>query len=140
MRLIAALDENIPCWPEKHHRAGRIDDSTHKLDRDLANLAREAGGHIAVAEAYRKLSHDLHRQLTMADFIRMLRRVRRTVVEFDDPDIPVVRLRRLNVWNSLLAPSWPERQTSTAGKIRSPAIEQFGTKSVFSNREALGRR
>jgi len=56
VRLIAALDENIPCWPEKHHRAGRIDDSTHKLDLDLANLAREAGGHIAVAEAYRKLT------------------------------------------------------------------------------------
>ena len=56
VRLVAALDENIPCWPEKHHRAGRIDDSTRKLDLDLANLAREAGGHIAVAEAYRKLT------------------------------------------------------------------------------------
>jgi len=53
VRLIAALDENIPCWPEKHHRAGRIDDSTHKLDLNLARLARDAGGRIAVAEAYR---------------------------------------------------------------------------------------
>src|SRR6266542_2807294 len=95
VRLITALDENIPCWPEKHHRAGRIDYSTRKLDLDLANLAREAGGHIAVAEAYRKLIRQLpdYRRLTTGEYLRMLRRVRCTVVEFKDPHIPIVRLR-----------------------------------------------
>ena len=93
VRLITALDENIPCWPEKHHRAGRIDYSTRKLDLDLANLAREAGGHIAVAEAYRKLTHERRRRLTTGEYLRMLRRVRCTVVEFKDPHIPIVRLR-----------------------------------------------
>jgi hypothetical protein len=93
VRLIAALDENIPCWPEKRHRAGRIDDSTRKLDLDLANLAREAGGHIAVAEAYRKLIHERHRRLTIGEYLRILRRVRCTAVEFKDPHIPIVRLR-----------------------------------------------
>lgn len=93
VRLIAALDENIPCWPEKHHRAGRIDDSTHKLDLDLANLAREAGGHIAVAEVYRKLTHERHRRLTTGEYLRILRRVRCIAVEFKDPHIPIVRLR-----------------------------------------------
>jgi hypothetical protein len=93
VRLIVALDENIPCWPEKRHRAGRIDDSTRKLDLDLANLAREAGGHIAVAEAYRKLTHERHRRLTIGEYLRILRRVRCTAVEFKDPHIPIVRLR-----------------------------------------------
>ena len=93
VRLIAALDENIPCWPEKHHRAGRIDDSTRKLDLDLANLAREAGGQIVVAEAYRKLTHERHRRLTIGEYLRILRRVRCTVVDFKDPHIPIVRLR-----------------------------------------------
>jgi hypothetical protein len=93
VRLIAALDENIPCWPEKHHRPGRIDHSTRKLDLDLANLSREAGGHIAVAEAYRKLTHERHRRLTIGEYLRILRRVRCTVVEFKDPHIPIVRLR-----------------------------------------------
>ena len=93
VRLLAALDENIPCWPEKHYRAGRIDDSTHKLDLNLANLAREAGGHIAVAEAYRKLIHERHRRLTIGEYLRILRRVRCTAVEFKDPHIPIVRLR-----------------------------------------------
>ena len=93
VRLLAALDENIPCWPEKHYRAGRIDDSTHKLDLNLANLAREAGGHIAVVEAYRKLTHERHRRLTIGEYLRILRRVRCTAVEFKDPHIPIVRLR-----------------------------------------------
>jgi hypothetical protein len=93
VRLIAALDENIPWWPEKHYRAGRIEDSTRKLDLDLANLAREAGGHIAVAEAYRKLTHERHRRLTTGEYLRILRRVQCTVVEFKDSHIPIVRLR-----------------------------------------------
>ena len=140
VRLIAALDENIPCWPEKRHRAGRIDDSTRKLDLDLANLAREAGGHIAVAEAYRKLIHERHRRLTIGEYLRILRRVRCTAVEFKDPHIPIVRLRRLNVGDSLLHVHGQSDKPSTARKLHPPAIELFGTKSVFSEREAIGRR
>ena len=42
VRLIAALDENIPCWPEKHacrrrlrgHKAPRIDEYARKPDAD----------------------------------------------------------------------------------------------------------
>jgi hypothetical protein len=140
VRLIAALDENIPCWPEKRHRAGRIDDSTRKLDLDLANLAREAGGHIAVAEAYRKLIHERHRRLTIGEYLRILRRVRCTAVEFKDPHIPIVRLHRLNVGDSLLHVHGQSDKPSTARKLHPPAIELFGTKSVFSEREAIGRR
>jgi hypothetical protein len=54
--LIAALDENIPCWPEKHHRARRIDDSTRKLDLDPANLARKP----AATSLLRKLIASSH--------------------------------------------------------------------------------
>jgi hypothetical protein len=35
VRLIAALDENIPCWLEKHDNARRIAASTRKLDRPI---------------------------------------------------------------------------------------------------------
>ncbi len=93
VRLIKALDENIPCWPEKHHGAARIDHSTRKLDLYLANLAREAGGQVAVAEAYRKLTQGRYRRLKTGEYLRMLRCVRCTAVEFKDPHIPIVRLR-----------------------------------------------
>jgi hypothetical protein len=98
VRLIAALDETIPCWPEKHDRAGSMDNATRKVDRYLASLAREAGGHIMVAEAYRHLTRQLpdYRRLTIKDFLRMLRRVRRTVVEFNDPQLPIICLRTSN--------------------------------------------
>jgi hypothetical protein len=141
LRLIAALDEKIPCWLEKHHKARRIDESTRKLNRDLADLARDAGGHIAIAEAYDRLIRQPHyRQLTVAEFLRMLRGVRYTVVEFNDRDIPVVRLRRLDVRDSLLHLQRRSDKPSTARKTHSPPIELFGTRWVSVEREAIGTR
>jgi Sigma-70, region 4 len=137
VRLITALDENIPCWPEKDHRAGRIDSSTRKLDLDLANLAREAGGHIAVAEAYRKLTQARYRRLTTGEYLRMLRRVQFTAVEFKDPHIPIVRLRSSNTADSLMQGQSQNDKPSNAGKIHSPAIQLFGTKGIFCEREAI---
>jgi hypothetical protein len=140
VRLIAALDKNIPCWPEKHDRAGRIDDSTGKLDLDLANLARDAGGRIAVAEAYRKLIRQMpdYRRLTIGEFLRILRRVQFTVVEFKDPHIPIVRLRGSNAADSLIQVRGQDDQPSTAGKLHSRAIQLFGTKGIVCEREAIG--
>jgi hypothetical protein len=61
-------------------------------------------------------------------------------VEFKDPHIPIVRLHRLNVGDSLLHVHGQSDKPSTARKLHPPAIELFGTKSVFSEREAIGRR
>jgi hypothetical protein len=137
VRLIAALDKNIPCWLEKHDRAGRIDDFTRKLDLDLANLAREAGGRIAVAEAYRKLTHQRYRRLRIGEFLRILRRVQFTAVEFEDPHIPIVRLQASNTADSLMQVRSQNDKPSTAGKIHSPAIQLFGTKGTFCEREVV---
>jgi hypothetical protein len=137
VRLIAALDKNIPCWPEKHDSAGRIDDFTRKLDLDLANLAREAGGRIAVAETYRKLARQRYRWLTIGEFLRILRRVQFTEVEFKDPHIPIVRLRASNAADSLIQVLDQNDKSSTAGKIHSSAIQLFGTKGIFCEDEAI---
>ena len=141
VRLIAALDENIPCWPEKHDKPRRIDESTRKLDPDLAGLARDAGGHIAIAEAYyRLIRRPPYRQVTVGEFLRMLRGAQCTEVKFSEPDIPVVQLRSLAVWDSLLHLHGQNDKASTARKIHSPAIELFGTKNAFSERRAIGTR
>jgi hypothetical protein len=137
VRLIAALDKNIPCWLEKHDSAGRIDDFTRKLDLDLANLAREADGRIAVAEAYRKLTHQRYRWLTIGEFLRILRCVQFTIVEFKDPHIPIVRLRSSNTADSLMHVRGQNDKPLTAGKIHSPTIQLFGTKGIFCEREAI---
>ena len=102
MRLIAALDKNIPCWPETNHKLRRIDDSVGQFDLALAHVVREAGGQITVAEAYRRLSHPGrrdYRRLTIEKFLRMLRSVEYTVVEFKDPQCPIVRLPCIECWS-----------------------------------------
>jgi hypothetical protein len=140
VRLIATLDKNIPCWLEKHDAAERINPAKRdKLDLTLANLAREAGGRIAVDEAYRKLIRQLpdYRRLTIEEYLRILRGVRCTVVEFKDPHLPIVRLRASNGGDALVPVRDQSDKPSTAGKIHSPAIQLFGTKGILCEREAI---
>src|SRR5262249_14732975 len=56
VRLIGAIDEDVPCWPNQHDRVGGIDSLIRGFDLDLAKLARNANGCIAVADAYGKLT------------------------------------------------------------------------------------
>jgi hypothetical protein len=145
VRLIAALDKDIPCWPETNHKLRRIDDSVDRFDLTLAHVVREAGGQIVVAEAYRRLSHpgrQDYRRLTVEKFLRMLRSVEYTVVEFKDPQSPIV-------W---LHPSIPEvfprgvpsenGEPSIARTIHSnsPAIRLFEPKTALCERRAVAKR
>jgi hypothetical protein len=99
VRLIAVLDKSIPCWPHTNHKLRRVDDPVGRVDLGLAHVVREAGGQITMAEAYRRLSHSGrrdYRRLTVEKFLQMLPSVECTVVEFEDPEVPIVSLRLSN--------------------------------------------
>ncbi len=143
VRLIAALDKSIPCWPDTNHKLRRIDDSVGRFDLTLARVVREAGGQITVAEAYRRLSHPGrrdYRRLTVEKFLQMLPNVECTMVEFKDPQSPIVRL------HPSIAGVFPRRvpsengKPSTARKVHSnlSAIQFFKNGSCEGH--AVGRR
>jgi hypothetical protein len=145
VRLIAALDKNIPCWPETNHKLPCAYDPVGQFDLTLARVVREAGGQITMAEAYRRLSHPgrrHYRRLTVEKFLQMLPSVECTVVEFKDPQSPIVRL------HPSIAGIFPRTvpsengKPSTARKVHSnlPAIQFFGTKNGFCEGQAVGRR
>jgi len=138
VRLIAALDEDIPCWPDQRERVGAIDKSIRRLDLDLAKLVRNANGCIAVADAYRKLTSQRYKRLKAGEFLRMLRRVRWTRVEFNDPQIPVIRLDRLSVTDVATHILEQSDEPLTAEEIRSRAIQTFGTKIILCEARAIG--
>ena len=143
VRLISALDKNIPCWPETNHKLQRIDDPVGQFDLTLAHVVRKAGWQITVAEAYRRLSHPEgrhYRQLTVEKFLQMLRRVERTVVEFKDPEVPIVSLRPSNGGVLFRDVAGQNGKSSTARKVRSnlSAIQFF--KNGLCERQAVGRR
>ena len=145
VRLIAALDKNIPCWPEPKYRPPHFGDSVRQFDLILAHVVREASGRITVAEAYRKLSHRggrNHRGLPIESFLQMLRSVERTVVEFKDPEIPILRLSPLNAAVLLNEVPSQNGKPSTAGKIHSSsrAIQFFEPKTALCGRHAVSRR
>jgi hypothetical protein len=139
VRLIGALDEDVPCWPNQHDGVGGIDSSIRRLDLDLAKLACNANGCIAVADAYRKLtSQQRYKRLKVGKFLGMLRRVRRTLVEFDDPQSPVIRLGRLSATEVATHILYQSDEPLTAEEIRSRAIQTFGTKIVLCEARAIG--
>jgi len=145
VRLIAALDKNIPCWPETNHKLRRIDDPVGQFDLTLARVVREAGGQITVAEAYRRFSHPGrrdYRRLTVEEFLQMLRSVECTAVGFKDPEVPTVSVRPSN--RGVLFRDVPDQngKSPTAREVHSnlPAIQFFGTKNGFYERQAVGRR
>jgi len=139
VRLIGALDEDVPCWPNQHDRVGGIDSSIRRLDLDLAKLACNANGCIAIADVYRKLtSQQRYKRLKVGKFLGMLRRVRRTLIEFDDPQSPVIRLSRLSATEVATHILDQSDEPLTAEEIRSRAIQTFGTKIILCEARAIG--
>jgi len=139
VRLIGALDEGVPCWPNQHDRVGGTDSSIRRLDLDLAKLARNANGCIAVADAYRKLtSQQCYKRLKVGKFLRMLRRMRRTLVGFDDPQRPLIRLSRLSATDFATHILEQSDEPLTAEEIHSRAIQTFGTKIIRCEPRAIG--
>ena len=145
VRLIAALDKSIPCWPETNRKLRRINDSVGRFDLTLAHVVREAGGQITMAEAYRRLSHPGrrdYRRLAVEKFLQMLPSVECTVVEFKDPEVPIVSLRLSN--GGALFGDVPSQngKPSTARTVHSnlSAIQFFGTKHGFCEHQAVRRR
>ena len=145
VRLIAALDKSIPCWLETNHKPRPIDSSVGQFDLALARVVREAGGHISVVEAYRKLSRPAEwncRSLTIEGFLRTLRSVECTVIEFKNPQSPIVRLRPSKTGVFLGGIPSQNGNPSTARKIHSnsPAIQLFEPKTAFCEGHAVTRR
>jgi hypothetical protein len=145
VRLIAALDKSIPCWRETSHKPRPIDSSVGQFDLALARVAGEAGGHISLVEAYRQLSRPAERNcrsLTIEGFLRMLRSVECAVVEFKDPEAPVIRLPSLKAGVFLCEVPSPNGRLPTARKIHSnsPAIQLFEAKTASCERQVVARR
>ena len=142
VRLIAALDNTIPCWPETNHRLRRSYDPLGHFDLTLARVVREAGGKITVAEAYRRFSHPgarSYRRLTVETFLQMLRSVELTVVSFKDPEVPVLTLNPLN--SRGLRSGVPKQNGTSSisqkGGANSRAIQLFDAKNGVAGRHAM---
>ena len=142
VRLIAALDKSIPCWLETNRKPRRIHDSFGQFDLALAHVVCGAGEPITIAEAYRRLSR-LPKpncpQLTIENFLRMLRSVERTVIEFKDPHSPMIQLNALNAGVFLGEASNQNGKSSTARKVHpnQSAIQFLGTKNGLCERRAV---
>ena len=145
VRLIAVLDKSIPCWVETNQQPRRIHDSLGQFDLALAQVVGKAGGQITIAEAYGELSYPPKPncpQLTIENFLRMLRGVECTVIEFKDPQSPMIRLHPSNAGALLRSVPAQNGKSATTRKVHSnlSALAVFSTKNGLCERQAVGRR
>jgi len=145
VRLIAALDKSIPCWPETTHKVGRRYDPLSQFDLTLARVVCDAGGRITVADAYRRFSNPGrrdYRRMTVEMFLQMLRSVEFTVIDFKDPEVPVVSLNPSSCGGLFRGISGQNGKSSIGrkGHSNSPAIQLFAGKNNFCERHAIAGR
>ena len=83
VRLIGALDERIPCWPNGHDTSHNPNGDSRRLAGHIARIAWQAQGHLTLAEVYRRLkTQRRHRSLTVPQYLRRLRNARRIKIQF----------------------------------------------------------
>ena len=82
-------------------------------------------------------SQQRYKGLKVGKFLGMLRRVRRTLVEFDDPQRPIIRLSRLSTTDFATHILEQSDEPLTAEEIRSRAIQTFGTKIIRCEARAI---
>jgi hypothetical protein len=142
VRLIAALDNTIPCWPETDQRLRRTYHPVAQFDLTLARMIREGRGKITVAEAYRRFSHPeagSYRRVTVEVFLRMLRSVEFTAVNFQDPEVPILTLSSLSPRG--LRTDFPRQNGTSSVSAKAGAdsrvVHSFDAKNGVTGRHAM---
>jgi len=145
VRLIAALDKGIPCWLQTNQKPRCMQDSFSQFDLALAYVVREGGGQLTIAEAYHQLTCWVgrdYRQLTIENFLRMLRSVECSIIEFKNPQSPTIRVNELNVGVLLGEGPTKDGKPLNGLKVHSnlSATQFFSTKNGSCERRAVAAR
>jgi hypothetical protein len=138
VRFIGLLDEEIPCWPAGHDGYGPTDKKTHALEAGLAEITYEAGGRLSFQEAFAALKKRRgHTSLTTGEFLKRLRHIRRLVIEFPQPDKPMLRVKRLHSLFFVTEVLRDTREALTVDEIIQRAVKRFGKDLIHCDRRAV---
>ena len=95
VRLIALVEPGIPCWPDppKAH-ALRSRGEPSEVERWLERHVKKHGGAVAVSAAFADILSELGwEDLEPEAFLSELKKLRRLIVDFPEPEVPWLRLR-----------------------------------------------
>ena len=138
VRFIGLLDEAIPCWPAGHDGYGPTDKKTHALEAGLAEITYEAGGRLSFPEAFAELKKRRGMaSLTTGEFLKRLRHIRRLIIEFPQPDKPLLRVKRLHSLFFVTEVLKDTREALTVDEIIQRAIKRFGEDLIHCDRRAV---
>ena len=131
LRLIGLLDEMMPCWPDARDGIGRPGEKASLLEKALREVLLSAGGRLSLADAFRRVRQQRGQTgLDASVFLARLRRPRRLIVEFPDPEHPVLRLVRASAASLAASVLAESDRPLTAKEIHRLAIQRFGPDTV----------
>jgi hypothetical protein len=139
VRLLAALDDRLPCWPEGRSGVGGFSAETARLGADLGAILRGTGGQLPLDEAFRRLREQRPwKRLESGLFLRLLRPVRSVAVEFAEPERPTVRLRRMTAPFLAMAALEGSDCALTIEEVHEKAVAIFGRALVDCGPRSIG--
>lgn len=98
VRVLDTLEQAIPAWPPGSTHEGADDPASELVANAIENWMRQRAVHPALAESYAHLRGQKDfRTLQVGTFLAALRRARKIIIDFPEPDQPRLRLRRLRL-------------------------------------------
>jgi hypothetical protein len=92
------MDQSIPTWPLGSIRDGADDIQSAQIESALETWMRPRGARQTAIKAYVELRQQSeHQNLSVGTFLGAVRRARRIIVDFPEPDRPELQLRRIRM-------------------------------------------
>jgi hypothetical protein len=131
VRVLDYLAPVIPAWPPGSTREGSDDPQVEAVNDEIEGWLRTTGAQPTAAEAIAHLrTLPTWKKLPTSLFLTALRRSRKVVVNFPEPDYPKLQLRRLRLFDISLLVLAESEEPLPPEEIIDRARARFGTDAV----------
>ncbi len=131
VRVLDYVAPALPAWSPGSTREGSDDPQVEALDDEIEEWLRTTGAQPTAAEAIAHLrTQPKMKKLPTSLFLTALRRSRKVVVNFPEPDHPRLQLRRLRLFDIALLVLADSPEPLTADEIIDRARARFGADAL----------
>ena len=132
VRALDTMEQAIPAWPPGSTREGGGDPNSERVEKAIAKWVRQTGARPTAAEAYAHLRrHNASPDLQVGQFLAALRKARKIIVDFLEPDRPELRLRRLRILDFARAVLAESSEPLAPEEIVERAKARYGEEAIM---------
>ncbi len=131
VRVLDIMAPDIPAWAPGSTREGADDPEIEAVTAAIETWLRQGGGQPSAAEALAALNAQRRfRNLRAGTLLAAIRRARRIIVDFPEPERAMLRLRRLRIADFARSVLSESSEPLTPEDIVARAKEKFGADAI----------